>query len=79
MRPFVITLALILVASASLADSAAPPAAEETTLQGFGAQNPSCLEWNDSCATCLRDGDAVHCSVVGIACEPKVAACVRSK
>jgi hypothetical protein len=49
---------------------------EQLSLEGFGAANPACLEWNDGCATCRREvsGDA-HCSTPGIACQPTELLC----
>ncbi len=57
-------------------DTPSPPAvsAEEVSLQGFGVANPTCLEWNDGCATCKRSGD-FHCSTPGIACQPGAIIC----
>jgi hypothetical protein len=53
-----------------------PAAQQNLSLQGFGAKNPTCLEWNDGCATCRRDaGGAVHCSTTGIACQPTDIVC----
>jgi hypothetical protein len=79
MKTFALLLALILAGGPAFAQSTPPSAAEETSLQGFGAQNPTCQEWNDGCATCLRDADAVRCSVTGIACQPSAPVCVRPK
>ncbi len=57
-----------------------PTAKEELTLRSFGAENPACMEWNDGCATCLRDAaGAVNCSTRGIACQPQVIACRSPK
>jgi hypothetical protein len=81
-------IALWLLAPLSLAsgdEAASPPAnpplsAEALSLQGFGAQNPLCMEWGDSCSVCLRDDkDAAHCSTPGIACQPVAIACRREK
>ena len=79
MKSYALALTLLFVAVAARADTTPPPAAEETSLQGFGAGNADCLEWNDGCATCLRDADAVHCSVTGIACQPAAVVCTRKK
>jgi hypothetical protein len=72
--------------SAARADEAANPpvnpplSAEALSLQGFGAQNPLCVEWGDGCSVCLRDDkDAAHCSTPGIACQPAAIACRREK
>ena len=79
MKILALTFSLFLSGSAAVAQTAAPSPAEEISLQGFGAQNPVCLEWNDGCATCLRDVDGVHCSLTGIACQPTAPTCVRPK
>src|ERR1700733_7202481 len=34
-----------------------------------GAGLASCLAWSDGCVTCQRNGDAVACSNIGIACH----------
>jgi hypothetical protein len=48
-----------------------PLAREQLSVEGFGAENPTCLEWNDGCATCRRDvSGAANCSTPGIACQP---------
>ena len=58
------------------AQGAAPLTPEEGSLQAFGANKPTCVEWNDSCATCERDSaGAVHCSTPGIACQPREIVC----
>src|ERR1700723_2870761 len=56
-----------------------PVPQEELSLQAFGSKNPTCVEWNDSCATCRRDlsGEA-HCSTRGIACQPTDVVCKAS-
>ena len=42
---------------------------EAMVLQSFGAKNPGCVEWSDSCSTCRRADDGkAKCSTVGIAC-----------
>jgi hypothetical protein len=51
---------------------------EELSLEAFGAKNPTCLEWNDGCATCRRDSGGPHCSTPGIACQPREAVCRAS-
>jgi hypothetical protein len=53
-----------------------PPTREQLSLEGFGAGNPTCLEWNDGCATCRRDAPgAANCSTPGIACQPTELLC----
>ncbi len=57
-----------------------PPSAEQLSLQGFGLQNASCLEWSDLCTICARDeGGAMKCSTPGIACQPEAIVCRREK
>jgi len=57
-----------------------PLTTEQLSLQGFGAQTPSCLEWGDSCSICKRDdADAAHCSTPGIACQPEAIVCKQEK
>ena len=52
------------------------PAPEHRTLDAFGASNPSCTEWTDMCAVCLRANDGtVGCSLPGIACQPSAIIC----
>jgi hypothetical protein len=56
-----------------------PVPQEELSLQAFGSKNPTCVEWNDSCATCRRDSSGeAHCSTRGIACQPKDVVCKAS-
>ena len=67
------------VARADDAPAPAPAAAEEASLQGFGAANPACQEWSDGCFVCARDGaGASRCSTAGIACQSQAIACRRS-
>ena len=77
---FLASLALAGADEAPNPAASAPPSPEETSLRGFGLQNAQCIEWSDSCATCLRDEkDAAHCSTPGIACQPVAIACRREK
>ena len=63
-------------AAAQSAEPASPAAAEQMTLQEFGAKNPACVEWNDACSTCKRDDKGVaRCSTPGIACQPTAPVC----
>jgi hypothetical protein len=51
--------------------SADPARQEQKSLRDFGAENPTCGEWNDGCSTCKRDSSGeIHCSTPGIACQP---------
>jgi hypothetical protein len=53
----------------------APAAPAEASIQGYGDREKTCLEWNDGCRTCRRDGAKVSCSNIGIACQPTPIAC----
>ena len=88
--PYILSCAFASVALAgSLAlaradDAPATPAPEvakeELTLRSFGAEHTACMEWNDGCATCLRDAaGAVNCSTRGIACQPQEITCRSPK
>jgi hypothetical protein len=55
----------------------AAPAAP-VSIQGYGDAEKTCLEWNDGCRTCRRDGATVSCSNIGIACQPSPIACTRT-
>ena len=54
------------------------PAAEETSLHGYGDTDKTCQEWTDGCRTCQRSqaGEPV-CPNIGIACQPKAISCAR--
>ena len=41
------------------------------------AQDPTCLEWTDSCVVCSRQGEGVACSMPGIACTRGAQECTR--
>jgi len=53
----------------------APSAAEQASMQAFGELNKQCTAWTDECRSCLRSGDQVACSNIGIACQPKDIRC----
>jgi hypothetical protein len=48
-------------------------------VQAYGRQDKDCLEWNDTCASCVRAqlGGDYSCSHIGIACQPKEVRCMR--
>ena len=57
----------------------APPAAE-AAIHGYGDRDKTCLAWTDQCRSCTRaEGDEVHCSNIGIACQPAEIACTARK
>ena len=73
-------LALARADDAPVAPAPYAAAKQELTLRSFGPEHPACLEWNDGCATCLRDAaGAVNCSTRGIACQPQEIACRSPK
>jgi hypothetical protein len=81
-----IMVALCLSITVALAQTpepapAPPPSqtpAEEASIHGYGDRDKTCLAWTDTCRTCERgDGDTVHCSNVGIACQPAAITCSR--
>jgi hypothetical protein len=52
--------------------------AAEPAIHGYGDRDKTCLAWTDACSSCERgDGDAVHCSNIGIACQPAAITCSR--
>jgi hypothetical protein len=77
------TVAVLLAASAAASAQSnperqaapAPSAAEQASMQAFGERNKQCTAWTDECRTCLRSGDQVACSNIGIACQPKDIRC----
>jgi hypothetical protein len=87
MRGLIITtVALCLSIAAARAqtqESAQPPASQqapaaEASIHGYGDRDKTCAAWTDTCRSCERgDGDTVHCSNVGIACQPAAITCSR--
>ena len=77
------TIAILLAVSAAASaqtspepqPAPAPSAAEQASMQAFGELNKQCTAWTDECRTCLRTGDQVACSNIGIACQPKDIRC----
>jgi hypothetical protein len=54
--------------------------ATEASIHAYGDRNKSCLTWTDRCRTCQRgNGDEVHCSNIGIACQPAEITCTRKE
>jgi hypothetical protein len=63
-------------ATAETATSAKVPS--DVSVLAYGAAHPECLEWTDSCRTCIRSPDSrVGCSTPGIACQPKDIECKK--
>jgi hypothetical protein len=48
-------------------------------IQGYGLDDKGCLEWTDTCVSCLRPqpGGDYTCSNIAIACQPEKIRCVR--
>jgi hypothetical protein len=70
----------------SLAPKTAPksPTSESlapatVSIQGYGAQDVSCLVWTDGCRNCDRTDSGSTCSNIGIACQPGPIQCTRRK
>ncbi|REF89406.1 hypothetical protein DES32_0627 [Methylovirgula ligni] len=84
-------LSLVLPVTAATADEQASPVPfqnrgaigkipSDVSVLAYGAAHPECLEWTDSCRTCLRSPDGrVGCSTPGIACQPKAVICKKEK
>jgi hypothetical protein len=88
MRLITIPVALCLSIAAALAQTPepapapSPPPSEapaaEASIHGYGDRDKTCLAWTDTCRSCERgDGDTIHCSNVGIACQPAAITCSR--
>jgi hypothetical protein len=83
--PIIIPVALWLSAAAALAQTPEPVPPEpppqvpaEPSIHGYGDRDKTCMAWTDTCSSCERgDGDTVHCSNVGIACQPAAITCSR--
>jgi hypothetical protein len=71
-------VAIILMAGAAPAQQSPDQASSDWT-QNYGERNKDCLEWTDTCVNCVRaqSGENFSCSNIGIACQPKEAACVK--
>jgi hypothetical protein len=73
-------LGLLAVTLGPVGANEAATSAEQSSMEGFAAAAPLCLEWTDGCAVCARDeGDKVHCSTPGVACQPGPIACRRER
>jgi hypothetical protein len=47
-------------------------------LEGFAkGPNASCTAWTDGCRACGNGPDGIHCSNIGIACQPSEPHCTR--
>ncbi len=57
------------------------PAPSTTSMPGYAAADPGCLEWANGCQTCQRQdaAGAPACSTPGIACTPGKIVCQRRK
>ena len=59
------------------AQEVAAPGPNDPSLHAYPETDKTCLEWTDTCRTCLRVGDTGVCPNIGIACQPKAITCVR--
>jgi hypothetical protein len=78
----IIPVALWLSIAGALAQTPEPPPPQEppaeSSIHGYGDRDKTCLAWTDTCSSCARgDGDTIHCSNVGIACQPAAITCSR--
>ena len=57
------------------------PAPSTTSMPGYAAADPGCLEWANGCQTCQKQDAAgpPACSTPGIACTPGKIVCQRRK
>lgn len=81
MRRFLALPFVVAVAAPAHADSSKPAKLKEgppVSIQGYGAQNPACLEWTDGCVLCIRAEGRTQCSTTGIACVPAGLTCKRT-
>ena len=60
--------------------SAPPASAAEASIHGYGDRDKTCTAWTDTCRSCDRAEDGtVHCSNIGIACQPAEIACTARR
>ena len=80
-RWLALLLGFCLSAQSAAAQTATPTKVpSDVSVLAYGAAHPECLEWTDSCRTCLRSPDGrVGCSTPGIACQPKDIVCKKEK
>ena len=84
---FIIPVVLALAMTAALAQTPEPTSppqqqapAAEAAIHAFGDRDKTCLAWTDKCRSCERgDDDTIHCSNIGIACQPAEISCSRRK
>jgi hypothetical protein len=83
----IIPVALWLSIAAGLAQTSEPASAPtpqapaaEPSIHAYGDRDKTCLAWTDKCRSCERgDDDAIHCSNIGIACQPAEIACTARR
>jgi len=73
----VVALWLSIATGEAQTPAPAPPSpAAESSIHAYGDRDKTCIAWTDTCRTCTRgDGDTVHCSNIGIACQPAEITC----
>jgi hypothetical protein len=68
----------ILAQSTEPAPSA--PSSADLSIHAYGDRDKTCIAWTDKCRTCERAADdQIHCSNIGIACQPAEIACTARK
>ena len=73
-----VLVSLVLASAPSGAQQIDPQPPATPSIQGYGDGDKTCLAWTDQCRTCTRDADGtVHCSNIGVACQPAAIACTR--
>lgn len=70
-------VAMLALGGMAFAQSSTPAAPNDPSLHAYPDTDKTCLEWTDSCRTCLRVGDTGVCPNIGIACQPKPITCTR--
>jgi hypothetical protein len=76
------SFALSLAGTRGFAQPSAPaPQAptSDASIHGYGDRDKTCVAWTDQCRACVRDGDTITCSNIGIACQPAAITCSLRK
>jgi hypothetical protein len=79
-RGFAVLITVFGLAQPVLADAFRAPklrVGAPTSIQAYGKQNPTCLEWTNGCVICVSENGRAQCSTPGIACSPAGITCKR--
>jgi hypothetical protein len=87
LRAACVLFAILVGASAAArADAPEPaplPKPRSVSMEGYGAENPACLEWTNGCQVCAAAGPTTGgkpaCSTQGAACTVGPVVCTRRK